>query len=701
MRLMAFRLLLSAFVLLAAGPLRAAPPTPPAEVPERVAHLRELLASEQGAAILDLLGDPRVRQAIVQDPDSTTHGGSPSATAGEMMDDMLAGLRTRLWNILAELHQIPDQLAQVLDRTRAQLPASERLRLIGAVIVFLAGGIVGQSLFFRLARTWRMHFGEVTLDTARERARVVSERLLIGMLVVAAFAAGSMGAFLLFAWPPLTGSIILGYLLAFVLVRVSLAATRFFLAPGADRMRLVPVSKKVAWFWHRWIARLVGTAAIGWQTILTLRTLGMPQAGTEVLFQLLLLALTCLGIVIVWSMPRATGDAATPTRGPVLRLLVSLALLLDWLLFLMGAAALGGTLLILAAAPIASFVLSSSVCTVMHGQVPAPDVQQSPYRAIGERFIQAVVVLTAAAALVHVWQIDMTAMSAMDTPMMRIARGLLEALVILVTADLLWQVVRVMIDRRLADTASLLDDLDDDQRRRRARLHTLLPVLRNFALFIVLVMATLSALAAMGLQIGPLLAGAGVVGIAVGFGAQTLVRDILSGIFFLLDDAFRVGEQIESGDIRGTVESFSLRSVRLRHLNGQLHTVSFGDLKAITNYSRDWVIETLHLVVTYDTDLDQMEDVVAAVSADLMVDPAIGPEMIEPLRSLGVQAMAETGMQIGLVFKTRPGRQFTVRSAVFSRIKLAFAARGIRIASTLTLPLLSAQGHGDLLVRLP
>jgi small-conductance mechanosensitive channel len=93
--------------------------------------------------------------------------------------------------------------------------------------------------------------------------------------------------------------------------------------------------------------------------------------------------------------------------------------------------------------------------------------------------------------------------------------------------------------------------------------------------------------------------------------------------------------------------------------------------------------------------------VVAAVSADLMVDPAIGPEMIEPLRSLGVQAMAETGMQIGLVFKTRPGRQFTVRSAVFSRIKLAFAARGIRIASTLTLPLLSAQGHGDLLVRLP
>jgi len=96
--------------------------------------------------------------------------------------------------------------------------------------------------------------------------------------------------------------------------------------------------------------------------------------------------------------------------------------------------------------------------------------------------------------------------------------------------------------------------------------------------------------------------------------------------------------------------------------------------------------------LTYDTDLELLEAVVAAVSAELMADPAIGPEMIEPLRSLGVQAMVDTGMQIGMMFKTRPGRQFAVRRAVFSRIKLAFAARGIRIASTLALQL--AQRHG-------
>ena len=400
-----------------------------------------------------------------------------------------------------------------------------------------------------------------------------------------------MGAFLLFAWPPLTGSIILGYLLAFLVVRLGATSTRFFLAPTAERLRLVPVCTETAWFWHRWVARLVGTAAIGWQTLLTLRTLGMSQPGLDVLLQLLLLLLAGLGIWIVWTMPTVSGATAQRLRGPVPRLVMSLALVLDWLLFLMGATALGWTLLILAAVPAAIYILGSSASFVILGRWEDAGDDRSAHLAIAGRAIQTLVVLLAAAAMVHVWQIDLTRMTNMDTPMTRIARGLLEALVILVIADLLWQVVRVLIDTRLAGDAPAIDNLDDDALRRRARLRTLLPVLRNFAFFIVLVMASLSALAAMGLQIGPLLAGAGVVGIAVGFGAQTLVRDILSGVFFLLDDAFRVGEYIESGGIRGTVESFSLRSVKLRHLNGQLHTVPFGDLKAITNYSRDWVVE--------------------------------------------------------------------------------------------------------------
>jgi moderate conductance mechanosensitive channel len=685
-------LFLALFCLVGMLPLaaRAADDTSAADVAARVDQLRDLLATDRGAAILDLLGDPRVRQAILQDPGTPPSAPHSAATAGEMMDTTLSRVRLRLWEVGAELGHIPIQLERVRDQTQVLLPGSALLRLVAFLIVFVAGGIAAQFLFLRLARPWRAHFGVLTLETPRQRLSAVCERLVFVILIIAVSAAGSMGTFLLFAWPPLTGSIILGYLLAFLAIRLGKTVIRFFLAPNAERLRLVNVCTDTAWYWHRWVAWLVGVAAIGWQTIQTLRSLGMADEGSDVLRQLLLLVLTAMGVWIVWRVPTAHHGTTRSRRDPVVRLLLSLGLVFDWLLLVMGASALAWTLLILAAIPVTTLILGQSISMVVLGRWPESHTEPCAHVAIARRAMQTLVIILAAVALVRVWHIDMTKMSNMDTPMTRVIRGLLEALVILVIADLLWQVVRVLIDERLAGDQPPIDALDDEELRRQARLRTLLPVLRNFAFFIVLVMASLSALAAMGLQIGPLLAGAGVVGIAVGFGAQTLVRDILSGVFFLLDDAFRVGEQIESGDIRGTVESFSLRSVKLRHLNGQLHTVPFGDLKAITNYSRDWVVESLHVVVTYDTDLDLLESVVETVSDQLMANPSVATELIEPLRSLGVQAMVDTGMQVGMMFKTRPGRQFAVRRVAYSQIRTAFAAHGIRFATAVAQPMVSA-----------
>ena len=674
---------------------RAADDMPAADVAAKVSQLRDLLATDRGAAILDLLGDPQVRQAILQDPGTPppVRPSGATATAGEMMDTTLSGIRSRLWEVGVELRHIPAHLARVRDRTEVLLPGSDLLRLVAFLIVFVAGGIAAQFLFLRLARPWRAHFGVLTLETPRQRLSAVCERLAFVVLIIAVSAAGSMGTFLLFVWPPLTGSIILGYLLAYLAIRLGKTVIRFFLAPGAERLRLVNVCNDTAWYWHRWVAWLVGVTAIGFQTIMTLRSLGMADEGSDVLKQLLLLLLTVMGVWIVWRNPTAHHGTTRSRRDPVVRLMISLGLVVDWLLFVMGASALAWTLLILAAIPVTTLILGQSISKVVLGRWPETNTEPCAHVAIARRAMQTLVIILGAVALVHVWHIDMTKMSNMDTPMIRVIRGLLEALVILVIADLLWQVVRVLIDERLAGDQPPIDALDDEELRRQARLRTLLPVLRNFAFFIVLVMASLSALAAMGLQIGPLLAGAGVVGIAVGFGAQTLVRDILSGVFFLLDDAFRVGEQIESGDIRGTVESFSLRSVKLRHLNGQLHTVPFGDLKAITNYSRDWVVENFHVVVTYDTDLDLVENAIETVSDQLSANPLVATELIEPLRSLGVQAMVDTGMQVGLMFKTRPGRQFAVRRAAYSQIRTAFAAHGIRFATAVAQPLVGAAAN--------
>src|SRR3546814_17427209 len=134
----------------------------------------------------------------------------------------------------------------------------------------------------------------------------------------------------------------------------------------------------------------------------------------------------------------------------------------------------------------------------------------------------------------------------------------------------------------------------------------------------------------MGIESGPLIAGAGVVGVAIGFGAQTLVKDIISGVFYLLDDAFRVGEYVQSGSYKGTVESFSLRSVKLRHHRGPLYTVPFGELGAIQNMRRDWVIDKFTVSITYDTDLDQVKKLVKKIGTELLPAPAQGPQHLEP-----------------------------------------------------------------------
>ena len=200
-----------------------------------------------------------------------------------------------------------------------------------------------------------------------------------------------------------------------------------------------------------------------------------------------------------------------------------------------------------------------------------------------------------------------------DTTLSRLLRGALHAVVIVLVVELFWHVLRTWIDRNLAEAQGTGAADTPEAHQRRARVRTLLPIARNVLFVVLVVMAVLMALSALGIEVGPLIAGAGVVGVAIGFGSQTLVKDVISGIFFLLDDAFRVGEYIESGSIRGTVEGFSLRSIKLRHHRGYLHTVPFGSLDRITNYSRDWVIDKVTLGVTYDTDLDKVKRIIKQI----------------------------------------------------------------------------------------
>jgi len=212
------------------------------------------------------------------------------------------------------------------------------------------------------------------------------------------------------------------------------------------------------------------------------------------------------------------------------------------------------------------------------------------------------------------------------------------------------------------------------------RMATLLPIMRYVMVALLFSIAAMVVLSTLGFDVGPIFAGAGVVGIAVGFGAQTLIRDVFSGAFFLLDDAFRKGEYVEINSTRGTVEKISIRSFQLRHHLGALHTIPFGEVTQLTNYSRDWVMTKLPLRVTYDTDVEKVRKLVKKLGQKLLEHPVIGHEFMEPLKSQGVYKMEDSAMIIRVKFMTKPGKQFAVRKIVYESIQELFAREGIHFA---------------------
>lgn len=264
-----------------------------------------------------------------------------------------------------------------------------------------------------------------------------------------------------------------------------------------------------------------------------------------------------------------------------------------------------------------------------------------------------------------------------------IDRGL-DVVAILFIGYIVYNAFRIWIDSKIAEEN---DDMPEAElgdegggASSASRLATLLPLFRNVILIIVVVSIGLIVLLELGINVSPLFAGAGVVGIAIGFGAQTLVRDIFSGAFFLIDDAFRKGEYIDIGQVKGTVEKISVRSFQLRHHLGALHTIPFGEIQVLTNYSRDWVMMKLPLRVTYDTNVDKVRKLIKTLGVVLMDDPVVGPSFLQPLKSQGVIEMQDSAMIIRVKFMTKPGDQWIVRKRVYQEIRDLFEQEGIKFA---------------------
>ena len=287
-------------------------------------------------------------------------------------------------------------------------------------------------------------------------------------------------------------------------------------------------------------------------------------------------------------------------------------------------------------------------------------------------------------AVLLVWFLSLWGMS---IPFANAAlNAMFDSLVAVALALVAWRFASAYFARKLEEAEpeeeQKEEDIDDEfgGAAQRGRSYTLLPMLRKVIGTVLVVMVLLIVISSLGVNIAPLLAGAGVVGLAIGFGAQKLVADVLSGFFFLLDDAFRVGEYIQAGSIKGTVEAITLRNVMLRHHRGMLQVVPHSDLGAITNYMRGGIVIKFPLEFPYDTDIDQVRKVIKKVGIAMLEDEELGDDFILPVKSQGVNEITNSVMVIRVKFTAKPGKQFVIKREAFRRITEALNAKGIYYA---------------------
>ncbi|SLN38927.1 Moderate conductance mechanosensitive channel YbiO precursor [Falsiruegeria litorea R37] len=491
--------------------------------------------------------------------------------------------------------------------------------------------------------------------------------------------------------------------------RLGAAISRFVLAPNRADLRLVNVSDRWAKYLHR---NLIGLFLLGGFTIFIVgfnQANGVPMGETRLGFWLNTSVHIYIGI-IAWrareglsDMMRGTDpdrsrfDEAVAKAYPYMAIGVSAVMWLvvemiigsgdRRLLLLLGSAPHYTTMFWLLMAPAIDTLIRGLVRHLAPPMMGDGPIAERAYKSTKRSYIRIGRVLAGIFVVLQIanaWEIDLRNVAAAGVGH-DVAGALVEFLMIVAIGYIVNEVVSLWINRRLAAEMTASEQSPDEEAGEGggaggSRLATVLPLLRVSAQVAISVIFGLLAIGALGVDITPLLAGAGILGLAIGFGAQKLVADIVGGIFFLIDDAFRVGEYVDVGGTMGTVEKISIRSMQLRHHRGAVHTIPYGEIQKLTNFSRDWVIMKLKFTVPFDTDPNKVKKIFKKIGAEMMADEVHKDGFLQPFKSQGVFDFDDVGMIIRGKFMAKPGKQFTLRKEIFNRVKASFNEAGIDFA---------------------
>ncbi|MBX6321904.1 MAG: mechanosensitive ion channel, partial [Rhodospirillaceae bacterium] len=486
-----------------------------------------------------------------------------------------------------------------------------------------------------------------------------------------------------------------------LLASAVIAVARTALSPDRPALRLLPMADGTAAYAVAWAWRLAVIAAYGYFLVQAMSVLGAPAPLVGLVTRLVGLVLAAIGVglalrnrvrVAQWlRRGREFGGLGRVRRGfaeiwHIAAIAVIAALYAVWFLNIRGGfhyllRALALSLVVLVLARLAAALLNEGARRLfalsrnLRGRFPGLEARANRYLPVVRGILRAAVWLIAGLGLLQVWGVRSFDWF-VTAPGRRFVGTVGGIVLILLIAIALSELVSSLIARYLTRSAQIADPL-----ARGARIRTLLPLLRHVFQLVLGVVVVLVILSQLGLDIAPLLAGAGVVGLAIGFGAQTLVQDLITGIFILAEDTVSVGDVVDvDGGHAGLVEAMSIRSIRLRDFAGAVHTVPFSQVKTVKNMTKDYSYAVFDVNVPYGADIDEVVAILRETGAALREDEGMRAAILEPIEVVGVDSFGESGVVLKARIKTKPIRQWDVMRAFNRLLKQAFDARGVAMA---------------------
>lgn len=692
-------------VFFAAEPVAAAETGPNEATPAAsgIADLETLIAKlEDEQRRTELIAELRTLLEASRAEKAAEGGADVRSAAAEtlqLLADRVADAAGSTKTVLTGLQSLPAVVGGWTADLREPAVRKRWLVIGGRLVAVLGSGFAAAALVAWSIRRVRRRADSVRPGLTRRLLRLAG-RMVVDLLPVLVFAAVAYGVLALVDARQETRLVAVALINASIVSRLVLAVSAFLFAPDAPVLRLWRIGDETAQYAHHWVRRLAFVGVYGFFVLQAALLLGLDGAAYRVLLNLL--GALILGLLLVLIAQSRDDVSKTIAKAPapdsdepaqllplrrglarVWHLIAGFYLVLIYAIWVMqveqGAQfVLRATLISLAAVAASLLLFRGSDRLFDRGLRLSDEVQQgfpglerrlNRYFPVLRKVLKAIIAAFALLLIADAWGVDALHWLIEGTGRVLLV-ALINILLILSVAIVLWEFASGAIERYLGDGQSV---------GRSARIRTLLAVGRNALLVVLTLVATLMVLAELGINIAPLLAGAGVVGLAIGFGAQRLVQDVINGVFILFQDLMSVGDVVKLGDKAGVVEALSIRTVRLRDLAGVVHTIPFSAIEGVSNLTREFSFHVFDIGIAYREDIDGVIELIKQIGEELLADPEIGSLILEPLEVFGLDAFGDSAIVIKGRIKTRPIKQWQVGRAFNRLVKLRFDEHGIEI----------------------